>query len=147
MGTLAKNRKAHFNYELLENFEGGLVLSGAEVKAAKRGHINMKGAFLSIVNNELWLKNMHIGKFAPAGKQEDYVPTQNRKVLVKRREIKSLTGKADQKGLTIVPISVYTKGDLVKLGFALAKGKKNHEKRDAIKKRDISRHIQEEMKR
>jgi len=107
----------------------------------------MKGAFLSIVNNELWLKNMHIGKFAPAGKQEDYVPTQNRKVLVKRREIKSLTGKADQKGLTIVPISVYTKGDLVKLGFALAKGKKNHEKRDAIKKRDISRHIQEEMKR
>lgn len=147
MSTLAKNRKAHFSYELLENYEGGLVLSGAEVKAAKRGHINMKGAFLSIVNNELWLKNMHIGKFAPAGKQEDYVPTQNRKVLVKRREIKSLAGKVDQKGLTIVPISVYTKGDLVKLGFALAKGKKNHEKRDAIKKRDISRHIHEEMKR
>ncbi len=147
MAILAVNKQAKRNYEILEEYEGGLVLTGAEVKSIKKGHAQLKGAFLSIEKNELWIKNMFIGKYAPAGAQEDYVPTRNRKVLVHRRELKHLIGKKDAQGLTIVPIRVYTKGDLVKLSFGVARGKKEFEKRDTIKKRDVERRMREEMKR
>lgn len=147
MATLAVNKKTKFDYDLIDEYEGGLVLSGAEVKSAKKGNVNMKGSFITVQKNELWVKNMHIGKYAPAGKQEDYEPTQDRKILVHRNELKQLIGKHKAEGLTIVPIRVYTKGALVKIAFALARGKKKHEKRDAIKKRDTDREIREEMKK
>lgn len=146
MPTLAVNKKARHDYEILEQFEGGLVLTGAEVKSMRKGHVQMKGAFLTIQNGELFLKNMHIGAYAPAGKQEHYNPTRDRKVLIHKREIKRLIGKKQAEGLTIVPISAYTKGDLVKLGFAVARGKREYEKRDAIKKRDTDRKIREHLK-
>ena len=93
------------------------------------------------------MKNMHIGKYAPAGKQEDYLPTRDRKILVRRQELKQLIGKKEAQGLTIVPIRVYTKGDLIKIEFSAARGKKKHEKREAIKKREVERKIKEEMKK
>lgn len=147
MSILAINKKAKFDYEFIEQYEGGLVLTGAEVKAAKKGSVQLKGAFLDIKGQELWVKNMHIAHYAPAGVQDHYDPTRNRKVLVHRREIKKLIGKKEQEGLTIVPISVYTKGDLVKISFALARGKKKYEKRESIKKRDVDRQTREEMKK
>ncbi len=107
----------------------------------------MKGAFLSIVKNELWVKNLYIGKYAPAGSQDGYREKRDRKVLVHRREIKTLLGKKKAQGLTIVPIRVYMKGNLVKLEFAVARGKRKYEKRADIKKRDLDRHSREEMKK
>ena len=107
----------------------------------------MKGAFLSIENKELWIKNLYIGKYAPAGPQPDYKEKRNRKVLVHRKEINTLIGKKQAQGLTIVPIRVYTKGNLVKLEFATARGKRKYEKRDSIKKRDLDRQAREEMKK
>ncbi len=123
------------------------MLSGAEVKSARSGNIKLQGAFLTVKNNELWLTNCHIGRYKPAGVQEDYDPTRSRKVLVHKKELKTVAEKRHAQGLTIVPIRVYTKGTLIKVEFALARGKKKHEKRDAIKKRDINRSIKEEMKK
>ena len=147
MPTLATSKRARFDYDLIHEFEGGLVLSGAETKAAKKGNMNLQGAFLTIKKNELWLRNAHIGKYAPAGEQKDYDPTQDRKVLVHKAEIKKMVGKKHSEGLTIVPIRVYTKGALVKISFALARGKRKHEKRDSIKKRDVEKRMREEMKK
>ena len=146
MPTLAKNKKATFNYDLIEKFEGGLVLAGSEVKSAKAGQINMQGAYLTIRDNELWLRKMHISPYKKAGDKND-PPERDRKVLVHKRELKKLIGKKDAQGLTFVPISVYTKGDLVKLSFALARGKKKYEKREDIKKKDIKRQIDREIKK
>jgi len=104
MPKLAENKKVFFDYEILETFEGGLALTGAETKSVKAGHIQLKGAFLHIRGSELWLKNAFISKYAPAGKQESYDPSRDRKVLVHRREIGRLIGKSQQEGLTLVPI-------------------------------------------
>lgn len=147
MPTLATNKRARFDYDLLEEFEGGLMLTGAEVKSAKKGNINLQGAYLTTRDNGLWLRNAHIGKYAPAGEQKDYDPTRDRKVLVHASEIKKILGKKQSQGLTIVPINVYTKGALVKLSFALARGKRQHEKRESIKKRDVEKQTREEMKK
>ncbi len=146
MPTLAVNKKARFDYELLETLEAGLVLTGAEVKSIKAGHVQMKGAFLDISKDELWLKNTYIAKYGPAGKQEDYISDRNRKVLVHKRQLARLIGKKQSDGLTLVPLSIYTKGNLIKLQFAVARGKKKHEKRESIKKRDVDRQIRERLK-
>jgi SsrA-binding protein len=146
MPSLAYNKRAKFDYDLLDTFEGGLKLTGPEVKAAKLGHMQMQGAFLHVRRGELWLKNAFIGKYAPAGTQEGYDPTRTRKVLVKRSEITRLIGKTQADGLTLVPISVYTRGNLIKLEFALARGKRQYEKRETIKKRDVERQIRERMR-
>jgi SsrA-binding protein len=146
MPTLAKNKYARSDYDLIKELEGGLMLTGAEVKAAKLGHIRLKGSFLSVENGELWVKNMHISPYGPAV-QEGYDPTHKRKVLVHKAELRQISQKKNAEGLTIVPISVYTKGDLVKLGFAIARGKKKYEKRQDIKKRDIDRKIRQELKK
>jgi SsrA-binding protein len=146
MPTLATNKKASHDYEFLEKFEGGLKLTGAEVKSVKVGHIQLQGAFLHIHNRELWLKGATISKYAPAGPQPGYDPIRDRKVLVHRRELNRLIGKTQEQGLTLVPISVYAKAALVKLEFALARGKKQYEKREAIKKRDVERELRSRMK-
>lgn len=145
MSTLATNARATHDFELLEKFEGGLELTGAEVKSAKNGSINLKGAFLMTRNGELVITGMHIGAYAPAGTAKPYNPTRDRKVLVHKREINKLRIKAEAERLTIVPVSVYTKGGLVKIGFALARGKRKFEKRDAIKKRDLDREVKRAM--
>lgn len=147
MKILAINKRAQFDYELLEIFEAGLVLTGPEVKSAKAGSVQLKGAFLDIRAQELWLKNAHISAYKPAaGIQTDYDPTRDRKVLVHKRELKRLIGKKKEEGLTLIPVRMYIKQQLVKLEFAVARGKKKYEKRETIKKRDIDRQIREHMK-
>lgn len=146
MPQLAKNARALHDFELVQKFEGGLSLTGAEVKSAKQGHVNLKGSYLDIVDGQLIIRGMHIGHYAPAGSADKYLPTRERIVLVHKKEINVLRGKHEADRLTIVPVSVYTKGNLVKLEFALARGKRQHEKRDTIKRRDIEREIQQRLK-
>ncbi len=146
MATFAVNKRAKFDYDLLETLEGGLVLTGSEVKSIKLGHIQLKGAFLDIKKDELWLKNAHVSLYGPAGVQEGYVADKSRKVLVHKRQLKRLIGKKKAEGLTLVPVRLYSKGNLIKLEFAVARGKKLHEKRETIKKRDVDRQLRQRMK-
>lgn len=148
MPTLAKNKKALFNYEILEKIEAGIALSGPEVKSTKSGQINLKGSYISFFDNEPFLVNAHISSYKPAAKvQKHYNTERKRKLLLHRKEIDKLQGKMASQGLTIVPISVYTKNNLIKVEIGLARGKKKHEKRETIKKRDINKRIREKMKR
>lgn len=147
MANLAVNKHAKSDYEFLEIMEGGLMLSGAEVKSARSGNVKLQGSFLTVEKNELFLKNAHIGKYGPAGVQEEYDPTRSRKVLVHTKELNKIREKKHSQGLTLVPIRVYTKGALIKLEFAIARGKKKYEKRETIKKRDLDRRMQEETKK
>lgn len=140
MPTLATNKQGLYNYEVLQKYEAGIVLSGAEVKAAKKQKVNLKGAYVSYEKEDLWLKNAHISAYQPKN-QPGYEPVHPRKLLMKRREIDSLMGKSKQQGLTILPISLYTKGGLIKVKIGLARGKKSRDKRDIIKKRDADRKI------
>jgi SsrA-binding protein len=146
MPTITTHKKALFNYEVLEKYEAGIVLSGAEVKSIKGGHINLKGSYVTLRNNELWLINAHISPYKMATTQKNYDPTQDRKLLLKRKEISSLIGKLKAKGLTILPISVYTKGSLIKIKIGVCRGKKLHDKRELIKKRESDRRLQRLMR-
>ena len=146
MATLTVNKRASYDYEFLQKYEGGLVLTGPEVKSAKKGQIQLQGAFLTILGGELWLTNALIAKYGPAGEQPQYDPRRRRKVLIHKKELNALVGKTQQSGLTIVPISVYTRSNLVKVEFALARGKRQFEKRDKIKKRDVQREMRDRMK-
>ncbi|MCX6782353.1 MAG: SsrA-binding protein SmpB [Candidatus Magasanikbacteria bacterium] len=144
--ALAENKKALFDYEILEKLEAGLVLRGYETKAAKAGHINLKGAYVTFHGSDALLTNAHIGLYKPAGKIEDYDPTHSRRLLLKKKEIDYLRFKSQEKGLTIVPIRVYTKQRFIKVEVAVARGKKQFDKRDAIKKRDLNKEIKRTLK-
>jgi len=146
MKTLATNKRATFDYKFIDKYEAGLVLSGQEVKSIKTGHISLKGSFVTIKNSELFLTNANIPFYKFAGNQQKYDPTQPRKLLLKKSEIKSLLGKTKVKGLTLVPIRVYTKKRLIKLEFAVGRGKKKFDKRDDIKKRESARRLRRVVK-
>ncbi len=145
MPTYATNKKALFDYEVLEEFEAGIVLSGAEVKSVRSGQINLKGSFITFHQNSPILTNAHISpyKFARA---EQYDPTHPRQILLKKKEISYLRGKTAEQGLTIVPLSVYTTRQRIKLKIALVRGKKSHDKRSSIKKRETEREVRRAMK-
>lgn len=145
MPIIAKNPRARFDYEILDTLEAGLMLTGQEVKSARGGNISLKGAHASLVKGELWLLNAHIGLYKKAGDIKDYDPTRSRKLLTRKRETKKLIGALRNKGLTLVPISVYTKGRRLKVELGLARGKKKYEKREIIKKRDIDREIRKRL--
>ncbi|MBI5729062.1 MAG: SsrA-binding protein SmpB [Candidatus Magasanikbacteria bacterium] len=144
MATLADNKKALFDYEILEDYEAGIALSGPEVKAVKNGQINLKGSYVVFAGGNPTLLNAHISPYAFAGKLADYDPTASRRLLLKKREINYLRGKLEERGLTIVPLSVYTSGHLIKVKIGLAKGKQLHDKRETIKKRDLDREVRRE---
>jgi len=141
---LAVNRRARFDYEILEKFEAGLKLAGHEVKSARAGKVSLKGAFVTIHQGEAYLTNAHISPYQPKNIPPSYDPTRPRKLLLKKKELKSLIGK--QKGLTIIPLKIYTKRHLIKLEIALAKGKKKIDKREVIKKREAERMIRRVMR-
>ena len=146
MPTIAENRKALFDYEVLEEYEAGLVLLGHEVKSARNGGMRLKGAYVTMHGGELWLIGSHIARYAKAGALEGYEPDRSRKLLVRKREIRSIAGKMEQKGLTLVPISVYASGSKLKMKFALARGRKMYEKREKLRKRDIDREVRRSLK-
>src|SRR3989338_4735055 len=149
MPQITTNKKALHDYQILEKLEAGLVLTGAEVKAIKNGQINLKGSYITIdQKSQAWLINVHVSPYKPArGSQTHYEPTQSRKLLLKKKEIDYLRGKSQEHGLTILPISVYTKGGLVKVEIGIAKGKKQFDKRRIIKKREVDREIRRHLKK
>lgn len=135
------NRRARYDYQLLKKFEVGVVLTGPEVKSVKAGHIKLVGSFVRIYDGEIWLHNAHISPYAFADNR-DYNPTRARKLLVHKKELVTLEQQIKEKKLTIVPVSCYTKHRKVKLEIALARGKKQYEKREAIKKQDLEREVE-----
>jgi SsrA-binding protein len=146
MAILAENRKAAYDYELQDKYEAGLVLSGQEVKSIKTGHISLNGSFITRKGTELFLTNASIPPYKFAGEMKFYDPTQPRKILLRKKEIKSLIGKISVAGLTLVPLCVYTKKRLIKLEFAVAKGKKRFDKRQDIAKREDKRKMERTLK-
>ncbi len=147
MPVLATNKKAKFDYEILETFEAGIVLSGQEVKSIRQGQASLKGAYVTInKNREVFLINANIPPYKMAGHLPDYNPTRSRKLLLNKKEIDHLAGKLEQTGLTLIPLSLYTKGKNIKLEIGLAKGKKKFDKRQTIKERDEKRKIQRILK-
>ncbi len=136
------NRKAKFNYQLLEKFEAGIVLSGSEVKSIKQSRVDISNAFAKIINGEIYLINANI----PIANGVNYDPSRMRKLLLHKDEIISIEGKIKQKKLTLVPTKVYTRGPLIKAEIALAKTKRKFEKKELLKKRDIKRDIEREIR-
>ncbi|MCF6276301.1 MAG: SsrA-binding protein SmpB [Candidatus Magasanikbacteria bacterium] len=141
MPTYATNKKARFNFEILEEIEAGLVLSGQEVKSIRNGGAKLQGSHLSFIKTDAFVSSMRISPYKFAGKLDEYDPNQQRKLLLSKKEIEYLRGKSQEKGLTIVPISLYNKGRFIKIKLGLAKGKKNYDKRETIKKRDADREM------
>jgi SsrA-binding protein len=161
MGTIATNKRAAFDYELLDHYEAGLMLTGAEVKSIKTGHISLKGSFVTLHGGELFLTNANISPYPFAKTSIAYDPTRSRKLLVRKNEIDSLIGKLHMKGLTLVPLRVYTKkrstrnisrssrsdmDGLIKLEFAIGRGKKAFDKRSDIAKHEAKRKIERALK-
>lgn len=139
MSTLAKNKKAYFDYEILDTFEAGMVLLGQEVKSIKSGRISLGGSYVVFKDNELYLIGANIPPYQPKNAPSDYNAERSRKLLLKKSEIKYLIGKTKQKGLTLIPLKVYTKKGRIKLEFAIAKGRKKFDKRELKKKQEFRR--------
>ena len=146
MKIFAENKKAYFNYEILEKLEAGIALIGQEVKSIKNGRINLAGSYVVLRNNEAFLVGSKIPPYQPKNAPADYNSERPRKLLLKKSEIKYLIGKTKQKGLTLAPLKVYTKDGKIKLEFGIAKGKKKFDKRELIKKRETEREIRRTLK-
>lgn len=146
MQVYAENRKAHFNYEILETFQAGLVLQGQEVKSARVGRMSLAGAYVIPQGQELFLRGATIAPYQPANAPPNYNPERDRKLLVRKEEIRYLLGKSKERGLTLVPLRVYTNKRNLKLEFGLARGKKKEDKREQLKKREAEREIERAVK-
>ena len=145
-GDIAKNKKALFNYELLEKYEAGIVLLGTEVKSLRERAVNMSDSYASFKKGELFIVNMHISPYH-FGNRNNHEPLRERKLLMKKREIKRLFGKTKEQGLTLIPISLYFSKGKVKVELALAKGKKLHDKRETLKRKTLEREMERYIKR
>ena len=139
------NKKALHNYHILEHFEAGVVLTGAEVKSIRAGHLDLGEAFVRVLSEEAYLVNANIPKFAQTS-QKLYDPLRSRKLLLHRNEINSLLGKTVGKGVTLVPVSIYEKNNKFKIEVGLAKSKKEFDKRKLLKEKDNLRRIQQELR-
>ena len=146
MSVYIDNRKAHFNYSIEETFEAGIELSGFEVKSIKKGQGTLTSAFCVVRGGEAYLLNLHIPPYQPHNTDPGYDPDRTRKLLLSKKEIKKLADKDSTKGLTLIPISLYSKGRYIKVSIAVARGKREFDKRDVIKKRDTDREIRREYK-
>jgi SsrA-binding protein len=146
-GTLvADNRKAGFDYHVLETFEAGVALLGTEVKAAREGRVNLRDSYCRLENGEAYLLGVHIGQYSHDGGYAVHDPTRRRKLLLHREELRKLLGKTTEKGLTIVPLRMYFKGGRIKVAIALVKGKKLYDKRETIKRREADRETRAAVK-
>lgn len=143
---VARNKKAYHDFEILEEFEAGIMLLGTEVKSLREHRINLKESYARFVKDELWLEGCHISPYSH-GNRNNPDPTRRRKLLLHRRQLNKLLGKTTEKGLTIVPLAVYFKGGLAKIKLGLARGKRTHDKREAKRRREIEREVQAELKR
>jgi SsrA-binding protein len=144
--TITVNRKAYHDYHILESLEAGIVLSGSEIKSIRAGRVNIRDAYARPENGELWLVNAHIAAYEAASRF-GHEPNRPRKLLLHRRQIDELTAMVAQKGLTLVPLKLYIKKGTAKLEIGVGRGKKLHDKREAISRRDTEREIERALKR
>ena len=140
------NKKAKFNYELLDKYETGVVLTGPEVKSVKRGHLSLKESYVKLIQEELWLIGVNINPYKFAD-NTDYDPTRTRKLLMHKKQIQLLQRKMETGNLTLVPTAIYTKNHRIKVEIALARGKKEYQKKETKKRRDLDRETQRLRKR
>ena len=143
--SVAENRKAFHDFHLMETFEAGLVLLGTEVKAIREGRVNLRVSFARVEDGEVFLYNVNISPYSHRG-YADHEPLRRRKLLLHRSEIKKLIGKTVEKGMTLVPVRLYFKNGRVKVAVSLAKGKKDYDKRETIKRREADRETRAAMK-
>jgi SsrA-binding protein len=142
---IAKNPTAYHNYEILEKLEAGIVLSGTEIKSVAKNKVNLKDCYAVVKGGEVWVYGMHISPYE-FGNRYNLDPVRNRKLLLNKREINKLVGLVQQKGLSLIPISMYWKNNKVKLELGVGKGKKLYDKREDLKKKDAERTIERSMK-
>lgn len=146
MTTFAENKKVNFDYEILETLTAGISLTGHEVKSIRAGHLSLKGAFVTFHGRTAMLTNAQISPYPKAGPLPGYDPTHSRALLLHKREINYLRGKSEERGLTIVPLKVYSSNRLIKVEIAVARGKHLYDKKETLKKRDVQREIRRTLK-
>lgn len=144
---ISDNRQARYLYEIIETYEAGVQLVGTEVKSIRAGKVNLRDGYALIRNGEAWLTNVHISPYDTTGKYFNHEAKRDRKLLLHKKEINKLIGALQEKGLTLVPLKMYLKGEWVKVSLGLGKGKKLHDKRETIKRREDQREMQRALKR
>ena len=142
---IASNRKARHEYHILEKYEGGIVLHGSEVKALREGKANIKEAYVRFIEKDLYVVGMHIGEYSNAG-YSSHTPVHDRRLLLHRKELQKIKRQVEEKGKTLIPLSIYFKGGYVKVEFGLAQGKKLWDKRKTKMDKDVTRQIDRAMK-
>ncbi len=143
--VVATNRKARHDYHIDQTYEAGIVLVGSEIKSVRAGSVSLREGYVAVRNGEMWLMDVHIAAYEQAGRWT-HEPTRPRKLLMHRREIDRLSETTRERGFTIIPLRIYTRGRLAKIEIGVARGKRQYDKRAAIAKRDSERKIQREMK-
>lgn len=144
---VSDNRQARFQYEILETLEAGIQLQGTEVKSIRAGKVNLRDGYVLIRQGEAWLLNAHISPYSSSGNYFNHEAKRDRKLLLHSKEIRRLVGQLEQKGLTLIPLKMYLKGSLVKLTLGLGRGKKLHDKRETLKRRQDTREMARALKR
>lgn len=144
--NLAKNKKAYFDYEVVEKYETGIVLIGSEVKSIKESHVQLTGSYAQVAAGKVFVNNMHVSpyRYAPS---DNYDPLRRRELLLRRKEIDHLAGMTVQKGFTLIPLEIFLKNNLIKMLLGVCRGKKAHDKRDVLKRRAVTREINQGLKK
>jgi SsrA-binding protein len=145
--VVSDNRQARFLYEILETYEAGIELQGTEVKSIRAGKVNLRDGFALLRDGEVWLMNVHISPYDKSSQFFNHDPRRTRRLLMHNWEIRKLIGQVEQKGLTLVPLKMYFKGSWVKIALGLGKGKKLHDKRETLKRRQDDRDMARAIKR
>jgi len=144
---ISDNRQARYLYEILETYEAGLELTGTEVKSIRMGRVNLRDGYALIRHGEAWLSNVNISPFETCGQYFNHEPRRNRKLLLHKKEINKLIGLLEQKGFTLIPLKMYLKGEWIKVSLGVGKGKKLHDKRETVKRREDQREMARAIKR
>ena len=142
---VATNRKAFHDYHIVETIEAGIVLTGTEIKSVREGKVNLRDGYATVRKGEVWLINVHIAPYSH-GNRDNHEPRRERKLLLHRREINRLIGKVNERGWTIVPLRMYLRRNKAKVELALVRGKRLHDKREAIARRDVDRDLRRALK-
>ncbi|KKP37258.1 SsrA-binding protein [Candidatus Peregrinibacteria bacterium RIFOXYC2_FULL_33_13] len=145
MTNLAQNKKALFDYEILEKMDAGIILTGAEVKACRENKINLKGSYITCLGNRVFAEKIHISPYQKSN-QKDYDPIKRRELLLTKKEIKKICEELNEKGISCVPLEMFLKNKFIKIKIALCRGKKKYDKREDLKKKSIDRELRKRMK-
>lgn len=142
---LVLNRKSRYEYTVIEEFTAGMVLFGSEVKSIRSGNVTLSESFIFIKDGEVWIKNMHVAKYKQSHKLEVHDESRDKKLLLNKKEIERISKKVIDKGITIIPLGIFISNNKLKMKIAVAKGKKDYDKRNSIKERDLKRELQRSL--